>query len=253
MSSSARTSKASRAAPTSELGELEDPLWGPTDSQLPARGHPIANDVCVGRADRKGVHFAGGLIDALLLCEGGVFRTAEPDATCFGVAQVRRLLVAPPLCVVHVVFAPLAPRPLLLGLVRLENRGARALGLRYSELWGVEGSDYRSASGACSRETAQGTRALADAGSAVRACPPQTAPRLGLALDLRLVLPPDSRRQLYFAYVAPEPGEGPELLVRAWRGDAASELEHSVASWLEEFRTEPDSIAAYRRRFTMLA
>ncbi len=178
-----------------------------------------------------------------------MFRTADPDSTRFGVAQVRRLLVALPLRVAHVVFAPAAPRPLLLGLVRLENRGARPLSLHYSELWGVEGSDYRTAPGACSCETSGGTRALADAGSVVRGRPPASAPRAGLALDLRLVLPPDSRRHLCFAYAAPEPGEGPELLVRAWRGDVAGELERSVASWLERLSTELDAVAAYRGRF----
>ena len=184
-----------------------------------------------------------------MLCQGAVFRTAEPDSTHFGVAQVRRLLLALPLRIVHVVFAPAAPRPILLGLVRLENRGARPLGIQYSELWGVQGSDYRTGPGACSCETAEGTRALADASSVVRARPPGSAPRKGLALDLRFVLPPDSRRHLCFAYAAPEPGEGPELMVRAWRGEAAGELERSVASWLERLRKEPDPIAAYRRSF----
>ncbi len=184
-----------------------------------------------------------------MLCQGAVFRTADPDTTRFGVAQARRLLVALPLRIAHVVFAPAAPRPILLGLVRLENRGARPLRLEYSELWSVEGSDYRTAPGACSCETDSGTRALADASAAVRARPPDSAPRKGLALDLRFVLPADSRRHLCFAYAAPEPGEGPELLVRAWRGDAARELERSVASWLERVKNEPDPIAAYRSRF----
>ncbi len=158
-------------------------------------------------------------------------------------------MVALPLRIVHVVFAPAAPRPILLGLVRLENRGARPLRLQYSEVWGVEGSDYRTGPGACSCETSEGTRALADASSAVRARPPDSAPRRGLALDLPLVLPPDSRRPLCFAYAAPEPGEGPELLVRAWRGEAAGELERSVAGWLERLETESDPIAAYRSCF----
>ena len=184
-----------------------------------------------------------------MLCQGAVFRTAEPDSTHFGVAQVRRLLGALPLRIVHVVFAPSAPRPILLGLVRLENRGPRLLRIQYSELWGVEGSDYRSASGACSYETAEGTRALADASFVVRARPPGSPPRKGLALELGFVLPPDSRRHLCFAYAAPKRGEGPELMVRAWRGEAAAELERSVASWLERLKTEPDPIAAYRRRF----
>ncbi len=226
---------------------LEDPRWGPADSDA-SSAHPIANEACAGQALGSEVRFAGGRIDALVLCEGAVLRTSAPDAVHTGIAQVRRLIRADPLHIVHVVFAPDVPRPLLLGLVRLENRDRRPLKLEYSELWGVEGSDYLTGPGACSCQTSQGTRALGDASSGVRARAPESPPRLGLSLELPLVLPPGARRELSFAYAAPAPGEGPELLVRAWRGEIAAELERGVARWLERLRDEAEPVLAYRNR-----
>ncbi len=177
------------------------------------------------------MRFGGGRIDALVLCAGHVLRTSAPDEVTFGVAQVRRLLVSPTLRVLHVVFAPDAPRPLLLGLVRLENRGATAERVDYSEVWDVGSGPWRAASGACERLGEGSTFALADAGLGVRAVAPEPPPRTGLGLDVRLGLPPGARRELYFAYVDAPTDDDPRKLVRAWRGDVAAELVRCVESW----------------------
>ena len=189
------------------------------------------------------MRFGAGRIDALVLCAGEVLRTAEPDEVAFGVAQVRRLLVSPTLRVLHVVFAPTAPRPLLLGLVRVENRGATAERVDYSEVWDVGSGTWRSHSGACERRSGERTFALADAGLAVRAVPPEPPPRAGLWLDLRLGLPPGARRELCFAYVEASSDDDAPALVRAWRGDVPAELVRSVESWRS--RVGP-SVADYR-------
>ncbi len=54
-------------------------------------------------------------------------------------------------------------------------------------------------------------------------------------------------RELSFAYVASEPGEDPAVLVRAWRGDVANELERTVASWLAGVGNGSSAIESYRR------
>ena len=189
--------------------------------------------------------FAGGRIDALALCGPDVLRTAETDLTQFGVAQVRRLCQSPHARLAHVLFAPRAPRPLLLGLVWVENRTDDPLLLRYTETWDVRGA-YRSAVGACERRGDEGLRVLAEAGVAVRARAPERAGERGLALDLRIVLPPSARRALGFAYAAPEPDDNAVGMVRAWRGEVAAELERTVAAWSTELGAVKDPVAAYR-------
>ncbi len=96
---------------------------------MPGLDAAAAPDAPVGHADAREVRFAGSRIDAFALCAGCVLRTSEPERVEFGLAQVRRLLVSPSLRALHVVFAPSVPRPLLLGLVRLENTSAEALGV----------------------------------------------------------------------------------------------------------------------------
>jgi hypothetical protein len=225
---------------------LCDPQWGPITTQASA-GHPLANAACAGRATQEGVWFAGARIDAFIGAAGRVLRTSEPDGVEFGLAQVRRTLENSELYVAHVTFAPYLARPLLLGLVRLQNLTRDPLLVLYSELWEVDGAAPSAAEAACVCASDAGERALADASVAPRARPPDPLPEKGLALDARVVLPPLERRELCFAYVAPEAGEPAAPLVRAWRGDVAAELERTVESWLEHLGTDP--IAAYRALF----
>jgi len=210
---------------------------------MPGAGHPLAS---LGFASSEGVYLSAGRIDALIVCRGQLLRTANPRRTRFGFAQVRRDLVAGAFSALHLVFAPDVQRPLLLGLVRLENAGDEPLALEYTEAWEVSGSDYRAAEGACERRTADGARALSDVSFAVRARPRDPAPLAGLALELRLLLPPRSRRELHFAYAAPPPEESPQGLIRAWRGEVPRELTRSTARWLDRFRGSRDPLEAYR-------
>jgi len=199
---------------------------------LPAEGHPIANAVCRGLADARGVVFAGGRIEALVRCEGSVLSTSSPAATEYGVAQVRRALETRALRMLHVIFAPASPRSLLLSWVRLENRGAEPLALEYTETWDVPAGEYREAQGACERRFGGHVFALADCAMAARADSPPRPPARGLALDLRLALPAGARRHLAFAYVAVPEEEDPGELVRAFRGEVAAELERLGRSGL---------------------
>ncbi len=139
--------------------------------------------------------------------------------------QARRSLHTRHVRTTHVVFAPRSPRPLLLGLARLENSSEELIWVDYTETWDVPAGTYRAALGACERRTPDTIWALADASAVLRANPPDPPPRVGLALDLRLALPASSRRELCFAYVRCTPPEEPANLVRAWRGDVAKELE----------------------------
>jgi hypothetical protein len=225
---------------------LEDPGWGPTVPDVREGGHVLAPGPPPAVASSDGVTFAGARIDALVLCEGAAHRTAEPTEVSFGLAQVRRVIEAGDLRVVHVVFAPLEPRPILLGLVRLANGTDQALGVEYVELWDVEGGGYRASPGACERRTPQGLCVLADAGAALRAEPPDEPPSRGLALELILVLPPRSARTLEFAYAAPGPEDRAELLVRAWRGRVANELTDVVRSWTAHLGCGPEAVYAFR-------
>lgn len=147
---------------------------------------------------------------------------------------------------VHLVFAPFRSRPLLLGLARIENQSERLLSVRYTELWDVRGEDIHEAEGACVCQTAAGPRALADASAAIRGRAPQPLPRVGLALDMTFALPAGARRQLAFAYAAPQPGDNPAALVRAWRGDVAAELQRTVKAWLARTDRGEDPLEAYR-------
>ena len=136
------------------------------------------------------------------------------------------------------VFAPGTPRALLLGWVRLENQSALPLPLEYTETWDVPSGEYRAASTACERRFGGHVFALADCAMVARAEPPTQAPARGLALDLRLAIPPGARRHLAFAYVAVTDEEDPGARVRAFRGDVAACLERIGASGLD--------VAAYR-------
>ncbi len=193
------------------------------------------------------MRFKGGRIDAQILCEGEILRTAEPVSRGFGLAQARRLLGGPRLSALHVVFAPLEPRPLLLGLVRLRNGADEPLIVSYTELWEVRAGSYRTAPGAAELSGPEGVRALAEVGSVIRARAPEPAPSRGLALDLCIPLPPRATRYLSFAYAAPEPGEEAGALVSSWRGDAATELARAVRGWRQRLGDCPDPIGAYRR------
>lgn len=215
---------------------------------MPSAGHPIGNAVCSGKLAPDGaLIFAGGRIDALALCEGQVLRTARPDAIEVGLAHARRHASAGPLRLLHLVFAPFAPRPLLFSLVELASVADRIFAVDYSELWDVTGDAYRAAEGACVRSTLEGMRALADAASGIRTRPPEPPPRRGLALEARVVLPPGARRLLAFAFAAPPPEEDAGALVRAWRGEVLAELEHTVAAWLKHLGPGGDQLARYRQ------
>jgi hypothetical protein len=171
------------------------------------------------------VSFAGARIGTLVLCEAEVIKLGPVR---FGPGQARRSLVSEVLRGTHVVFAPVGERPLLLGLVRLENTSPEPICADYTETWDVRDGVYRAAPGACERRGRDAICALADASAVVAAVPPEPAPRVGLALDLRIPLPPGARRELSFAYVRCEHPEEPASLVRAWRGDVAAELKRNV-------------------------
>lgn len=200
-----------------------------------------------GVASARRTSFARGRIDALVLCEGEVGRTAQPKEVRFGFAQVRRVCTVARLRFVHVLFAPREPRPLLLGLVRLSNTADTPLLVRYTELWDIAEGTFRGLEGACERETDEGVRALAEAGVVLRTRVPEPPPSRGLALDLTIVLPPRSIRELSFAYAAPPLGESAAPLVRAWRGEVGEALEGVVRLWQERLGSGPDAVEAYRR------
>jgi hypothetical protein len=213
-------------------------------------GHPLGR---LGYATADAVYLSAGRIDALLVCRGRLARTADPQRTRFGLAQVRRYVSAGELSAVHVIFAPDSDRPLLLGIARLCNASAEPLAVEYTETWAVAGSDYREAAGACERRTGDGMRALAElslASSAVAVEPPR---REGLALRLNLLLPPHSRRELHFAYAAPALDEPADALIRAWRGRVPQELAQSVASWSRRLGPGDAPVAAYREQVTRAA
>jgi hypothetical protein len=219
------------AATTSELDFLSSPAWGAVVRGLPSAGHPIANAACEAIATQAGVYFQAGSIDALIRCEGQVLRIATCDVLECGIAQLRRRLEADRLAVLHLIFAPARPRPLLLSLVRLLNRSDEPLELEYSELWDVGIVDGRSEHGAHVGMSSDGARALADLSVAIRFRPPDPLPESGLALEARIVLPPAALRSLSFAYVAPRAGESDAPLIQAWRGDVEAELVRSVQDW----------------------
>jgi hypothetical protein len=206
----------------------------------PADGHWVANAAARARATREGVTFAGGRIDALVRCDGAVLATRDPDTTLFGVGQVRRTLEARGLRVTHVVFAPAAQRPILLGLAQIESLSDELLAVEYSELWDVPRGEYRVAPTACERRFGGHVFALAEASDVTRSRAPEHEPARGLALDVTLALPPRARRNLSFAYVAVPDEEDPGGLVRAWRGLVPEELERVGVS--------APSVAAYRER-----
>jgi hypothetical protein len=165
-----------------------------------------------------------------VLADGSVYATSRPDAVGYGRAQLRRLLCGERFRWIHVAFLPQAPRPILLALVRIENRSDRALVLDYSEIWDVTRRGYREEPGAVVAETAEGPRVLADLGRALRAGPPRDPPAVGLALELRFAIPPRSRRQLAFGHVAAASEPEAAALVRAFRGEVEAELARTAAA-----------------------
>ena len=223
--------------------------WGPVEPDLPREvdAYPVANDACAASYDGTQFRFAGGRIDALVACDGAILRTAEPDSVGYGLAQVRRRVSTAALELLHVIFAPIRPRPILFGLVVLWNHAGEPTRVDYTETWSVEGDDIRAADGACVCNTPHGRRALAEASLAVRARVPEPPPERGLALWRRLVIPAGAQRWLHFAYAAPPDEEDPAALVRAWRGDVAHELERAAAAWLVRVGGEPGAIEGYRR------
>jgi hypothetical protein len=243
-------SRATKAAPTSkktsERERLEDPGWGPTVTTVPVEGHVLATGPPKAVATAREVSFAGGAVGALVICAGEVSGTGEPEEVRFGLAQVRRVWSVGPARVAHVVFAPKEPRPLLLGLVRLLNTSEKPLGLHYTELWDLPRESYRAAVGACECDIEGEERALADAGLAVRARPPEPPPSRGLALDLALVLPPGSVRELSFAYVAPPRENSAAGLVRAWRGEVPRALQEVVRAWQLRVGAGWSAVEAFR-------
>ena len=175
-------------------------------------------------ATADAVTFAGGRIDALVRSEGAVLSTRTAEATLFGVGQVRRLLRTPALEVLHVVFAPTAPRPVLLALVRIQNRTREPLALEYTETWDVPAGEYRVAPAACERRFGGHVLALAEASAASRAVAPEVEPKRGLALDVTIAVPAGARRHLAWAYAAVAEEDDAGELVRAWRGEVDDEL-----------------------------
>ncbi len=226
--------------------DLEDAAWGPALSGVPPEGHPLAEGGDRGRVEAGQVTFRGGRIDAQLLCEGSALRTAEATEWRCGLAQARRLLDCGALAVAHVVFAPVVPGSLLLGLVRLHNSGAEPLVVEYTELWEVGVGAYRTVPGGCERDDGPARLALADLSAVIRARAPREPRGRGLALDVTLAIPGGETRQLTFGYVAPGPDSDPGLLARAFRGEVAAELERTTALWLRRLDAVADPVAAYR-------
>ena len=232
---------------TTEHRLLEDPAWGPTVGESPDEGHLLAAGPPRAVAFPGRVLLAGARIDGLALCEGEVYRTAESEQVRFGLAQVRRLQETRALGLLHVLFAPIEPRPLLLGIALISNRTDRPVRCEYTELWDVPEGAYRTAEGAAERVTPEGVRVLADSGWALRTRPPGEPPSRGLALEVTLILPARSVRRLHFAYVAPPPGEAPAPLVRAWRGDLALALARVSRLWTDRVGIGPEAVTTYRR------
>lgn len=165
---------------------------------------------------------------------GRVGRSGSPRATQYGVASLRRHFGAGGLDAEQVLFAPARAQSLLLGLVRLSNPGAEALGVEYSERWElpVVGAHARPGQGACEVDTPAGPRALADVSLAVRTAPLDPPLATGLALAVRLLVPPGATRVFSFAYAAPSPDDpAPGVLARAWRGEVADEFARTLAFW----------------------
>jgi hypothetical protein len=252
----AATSRATGGAGTPGVAAPATGSIPPPSKRLAAAHLPLAHPLRNGEVDAVatpfGVWLAGGRIDALAASAGEILTTCPRGEVsgaiahvevAYGVAQVRRHVAVRSLALLHLVFAPARPRPLLLGLVRLRNLTRSPLLVHYSELWAIDGAPECGAEGACAGAAAGRICALADVSAAIRARPPLPLPESGLALDARIVLPPSAVRQLAFAYVATEPGTDPATLVRAWRGDVANELARTVAGFADAAPDDP--IAAY--------
>lgn len=177
-----------------------------------------------------------------------MLRTSRPARIRYGLAQVRRYLESDWLEAVHVLFAPAVQRPLLLALVRLRNKSPELVQLDYTELWELPTLEGRAELGACVCKLPEGERALAEVSSALRARAPRPLAS-GLALALRVPVPPGERRELSFAYVAPSGAEPAAPLVRAWRGDVRAELLRTAQAWQQTLGPPgPGAVAGYRTR-----
>lgn len=239
-------SRATRAGRTSEPRALEDPAFGPVVDDAPEGGHRLAPGPPDAVAFGERVLFAGGRIDLLAMCEGAVYRSAEPRGVRFGLAQVRRLCVGAELRILHVLFAPVEPRPVLLGLAHLTSLVDRPLRIDYTELWDVPDGDWAPVVGGCERRTGEQVRVLADAGAVLRARAPGEPLSRGLALEVALALPPRATRRLAFVYAAPPPHEDAGRLVRAWRGSVAEELERVARTWMARLGSDAAAVSAFR-------
>jgi len=202
---------------------LEDPAWGEASLPLPSAGHTLSNPALEARALADGVYLEGGAINGIAVGDE-ILRTSEATLIRCGTAQVRRQVSGASMHLLHVLFAPRVERPLLLSLVRFANTGSELFSLDYTELWELPCQDAHEEVGAHVARLPAGERALAEVSSAVRARVPEPPPRFGLALTLRLTLPPGSQRQVGFAYVAPSGEEPAAPMVRAWRGDVEASL-----------------------------
>jgi len=209
------------------------------------RTHVPPSGIFRARLDADGLVYADGRLDALVAAGGAVSGTRQAHSTRIGVAQVRRSWETDVLAGLHLVFAPGATRPLLLGWVQLLNRTNQPLLVHYSEMWDLVLDSARVADAASIGTTSHGERVLADLGSAPRAAPPDPPAETGLVLDARFVLPPRQIRELTFGYIATPEGVSAAPLVRAWRGAVKSELQRTFTGWKARLGT--DLIAAYRR------
>jgi hypothetical protein len=221
---------------------------GPLSERLPAGGHPIGNAAVVGWALRDGVYVDGARVDALAAAAGAILRTSAASAHYYGLGFVLRVCESPALRLEHLLFAPQRPRPILFAHVILQNRLDEVLVVQYSELWDLACRAAIAHAGACSAHTERGLRVLAEVDAAIRAHAPEGLDR-GLALDVRLALPPGAQRPLSFAYVLPDREDDHGSLVSAWRGRVQEELETTLAEFHARFADRSDPLGAYRAAF----
>jgi hypothetical protein len=190
----------------------------------------------------------GARVDAFATAAGSILRTSSPAATYCGLGLVLRVCESAELRIEHLLFAPERPRPIVFARVCLQSLAEELLLVSYSELWDLPCRSRSAEEGASSGETERGVRVLADLDAVIRGRAPQGL-ECGLALDVRVPLPPGERRALAFAYVLPAAAERPGPLVGAWRGDVEAELERARAVRRARFAGCAHPLAAYRAQF----